>query len=108
MIDWERVRELRDEIGYDDFGEVVVLFLQEADEVISRLGRGNPQRSVIEDLHFLRGAALNLGFRDLAEFCQDAERRAVAKQPVDVAAVADRFLAVRGTFMTGLETELEG
>lgn len=107
MIDWSRVRELRDEIGYDDFGEVVVLFLQEADEVIARLGRNGRQRSVLEDLHFLKGAALNLGFSDLAASCQEGERLAAADQPIDLAAIAARFLATRGAFMTGIETALE-
>ena len=29
MIDWPRVKELKDEIGAEDFGEVVDLFLEE-------------------------------------------------------------------------------
>jgi hypothetical protein len=29
MIDWDRVQELRDEIGAEAFGEVVELFLEE-------------------------------------------------------------------------------
>ena len=37
MIDWERVRELRSEIGADDFAEVVEMFLSEADEAVTRL-----------------------------------------------------------------------
>lgn len=108
MIDWTRVRELRDEIGDDDFGEVVVLFLQEADEVIARLGRNGRQRSVVEDLHFLKGAALNLGFRDLAGSCSEAERLIAADQSIDLAAIAARFLSTRTAFMNGLETALEG
>ena len=35
MIDWERVRELRSEIGADDFAEVVEMFLSEADEAVT-------------------------------------------------------------------------
>ena len=37
MIDWGRVRDLRSEIGADDFAEVVAMFLDEADEVIARI-----------------------------------------------------------------------
>ena len=37
MIDWTRVDELRNEVGNDDFLEVAELFLEEVDEVISRL-----------------------------------------------------------------------
>ena len=37
MIDWTRVKELQDEIGADDFAEVVQLFLEETDAVVERL-----------------------------------------------------------------------
>lgn len=111
MIDWDRVRELRDEIGAEDFAEVVLMFLQEADEVVLRMRGGDRPRggtgaAVVEDLHFLRGAALNLGFRELAELCHDGERRAKAGQPVDLTVVADHFTAVRAIFIAGLETDL--
>ena len=33
MISWERVNELRDEVGQEDFLEVVEIFLEEVDEV---------------------------------------------------------------------------
>ena len=36
MIDWNRVAALREEVGAEDFDEVVELFLQEVDE--ERLG----------------------------------------------------------------------
>lgn len=68
LIDWARVRELRDEIGDDGFSDVVALFLEESDTVIARIGAGNAATGA--DLHFLRGAALNLGFADLAESCR--------------------------------------
>jgi len=37
MIDWDRVRDLKAEIGETDFLEVAAMFVQEADEVIDRL-----------------------------------------------------------------------
>ncbi|WP_322867234.1 hypothetical protein U5922_014250 [Aquicoccus sp. G2-2] len=40
MIDWRKVTELRDEIGEEDFAEVVDLFLAEIDEAIGQLCRG--------------------------------------------------------------------
>ena len=36
MIDWGRVAELRDEVGAENFSEVVCLFLEEADEATQR------------------------------------------------------------------------
>ena len=41
MIDWKRVRELRDEIGEEDFSEVVDLFLEEVEEVGEPPGIGD-------------------------------------------------------------------
>lgn len=76
MIEWDRVNELCSEIGEDDFAEVVELFLQEADEVITRIAQESGAAVLEADLHFLKGAALNLGFREFARLCQDGERRA--------------------------------
>ncbi len=39
MIDWERTRELREEIGDEDYAEVIDLFFEEVDEAIARLRR---------------------------------------------------------------------
>jgi len=57
------------------------------------------------DLHFLKGAALNLGFSHLASLCQEGERRAavgivdVPLDPVRAAYSVSRamFLAEHGT-----------
>jgi histidine phosphotransfer protein HptB len=76
MIAWDRVNELRSEIGDDDFDEVVVMFLEEADEVIARISTSSGAKALESDLHFLKGAALNLGFAEFAGLCQDGERRA--------------------------------
>jgi len=78
MIAWSRVNELREEIGKEDFDEVVTLFLREVEEVIGRL-RDAPEIERMEaDLHFVRGSALNLGFRSLAELCDLGERQCAA------------------------------
>lgn len=76
MIDWNRVRELQDEIGRDEFAEVVTMFLDEADEVLKRITPTGGAALLRDDCHFLKGAALNLGFSTLASLCQAAERRA--------------------------------
>lgn len=34
MIDWNRAAELREEVGAEDFSEVVDLFLEECDDAI--------------------------------------------------------------------------
>jgi histidine phosphotransfer protein HptB len=76
MIDWTRLSELRQEIGEDDLQEVVEMFLDETDEVIRKLGASPKGLSLESELHFLKGSALNLGFSELAELCQDGERKA--------------------------------
>ena len=37
MIDWDRVSELRDEVGAEDFLEVVEMFLDEVNEEIDTI-----------------------------------------------------------------------
>jgi len=72
MIDWSRVTELRDEIGAEDFEEVVEIFLEEVEEVIGKL-QSDDRGTLEQDLHFLKGSALNLGFQSFSSKCQDGE-----------------------------------
>lgn len=104
MIDWDRVNELRSEIGEDDFAEVVDLFLQEADEVIARITQSSGAAVLEADLHFLKGAALNLGFRDFAGLCQDGERRAaLGDSLVDLAPVKASYEKSKAALELGRE-----
>ncbi len=100
MIDWDRVRDLRAEIGEADFVEVAILFLDESDEVTARLTRARGAQVLEQDLHFLKGAALNLGFAQLAALCQDGERRASAgSTDVDIESVQGAYAVSRQTFL---------
>ena len=76
MIDWAKVNELREEIGDEDFAEVVELFLEEVEEVINRLREGLPDPQLESCLHFLKGSALNLGFEEFSVLCADGEQAA--------------------------------
>ena len=73
MIDWERVNTLRDEVGAEDFDEVVELFLDEVEEVVARLHATPDLNTLEEDLHFLKGSALGLGFSAFSALCQTGE-----------------------------------
>ncbi len=97
MIDWQRLRDLKGEIGAEDFGEVVALFLEEADEVVARLTAADTARALERDLHFLKGSALNLGFSELAQICQIGEHKAAAGE-VDV--LLEQVQAVYATSRT--------
>lgn len=102
MIDWDRVAELRAEIGVDGFVEVVDLFLSEADAVILRLRPSMDRKALESDCHFLKGAALNLGFKTLAAHCQLRETQAALGQDVDdLTAVHDCYHASRQALLAG-------
>jgi HPt (histidine-containing phosphotransfer) domain-containing protein len=73
MINWERVNELRDEVGQEDFLEVVEIFLEEVDEVVARLRTSPDPTTYEDDLHFLRGSAMNLEFAALSRTCHSGE-----------------------------------
>ncbi|MES2433110.1 MAG: Hpt domain-containing protein [Pseudomonadota bacterium] len=100
VIAWDRVNELRSEIGADDFAEVVAMFLEEADEVIGRIAKTVGAKALEADLHFLKGAALNLGFSQFAAFCQDGERRAAGGDTrIDLAQVCASYQASKKALM---------
>ena len=80
MINWARVVELREEIGAEDFDEVVELFLCEVEERVEHLDSEEPLSEIEEDLHFLKGSALNLGFTSFANLCHEGEIKAQTGQ----------------------------
>lgn len=108
MIDWKRVEELREEIGADGFVEVADMFLDEAEGAVRALVSGLPPEEVEGQLHFLKGSALNLGLSELAAICQDGERRAAARQPVDMSQVAAIWQASRAGLLGGLSAGQAG
>lgn len=106
MIDWDRLRELRSEIGKDEFAEVAAMFLDEADEVVGRLSRTMTARELENTLHFLKGSALNLGFAALAHLCQDGERRAATGDTaIDVEAVRAAYFASKTALTAGMDQD---
>ena len=107
MIDWARVEELRDEIGADDFGEVVEIFLEEVEEEIAALRAGVGDDALESKLHFLKGSALNLGFRDFSVLCQAGETAAAAGEygRIDLPRIIATYEASKGEFLTALEDE---
>lgn len=104
MIDWARIEDLKQEIGAEDFGDVVALFLEEADEVVARLPKSITAKSLESDLHFLKGSALNIGFTDLAQICQMGERRAaMGETDIAVDEVQMVYAKSRTVFLGKLE-----
>jgi HPt (histidine-containing phosphotransfer) domain-containing protein len=88
MLDWDRIRELREEIGEEDYAEVVELFFEEVESAVERLGQPGTIEQRESDLHFLKGSALNLGFAKLGALCEAGEHKA-AQGVIDEHEIAD-------------------
>ena len=74
MIDWSQVNQLKDDVGEDTFPEVVALFLDEVEEAIAPLRTGTlAATEMATTMHFLKGCAFSLGFRDFGNACNHAE-----------------------------------
>lgn len=108
MIEWARVNELREEVGPEDFDDVVNLFLEEVEELVERLKDMTTRHSLEEDLHFLKGSALSLGFAAFSDLCQNGERMSAAGQAedVDVAAVINGYEQSKQEFIAQLPVKL--
>ncbi|WP_299846621.1 Hpt domain-containing protein [uncultured Roseovarius sp.] len=104
MIDWNRVTELRDEIGAEDFGEVVEIFLEEVEDEITNLC-GQVDKSNLEStMHFLKGSALNLGFSEFSTLCQKGETAAGAGagDGIDLTEITNCYAASKSEFLNAL------
>ncbi|WP_460272974.1 Hpt domain-containing protein [Celeribacter sp. ULVN23_4] len=102
MIDWNRVADLRNEVGPDDFREVVDLFLEEVDDAIERMKTApNPAR-LEQDLHFLKGSSLNLGFAAFSALCRDGEIAARKGQAdrINLTAIFNSYAQSRAEFLS--------
>ncbi|MBO9434442.1 Hpt domain-containing protein [Ruegeria sp. R13_0] len=108
MIHWPRVRQLRDEVGADEFDEVVEIFLDEVQEVIARLHADTARQDLEQNLHFLKGSALSLGFEVFSKLCQDGERLAVSGKAtkVDLPEILAAFDASKLVFQAELKDNL--
>ncbi len=104
MIDWSRVNELRRDIGEDGFSDVVEMFLDEVETVLARLSSVATTAALAEDMHFLKGSAWNLGFREFGAVCHDAERRAASgtMAPPDVPGILAGYAQSKAAFLDGL------
>lgn len=78
MIDWDRVMQLRDDVGGDEFASLLEMFIDEVEVVIMRLD-ADDRMQLCHDMHFLKGCALNLGFSDFGAICDRAERQAASE-----------------------------
>ncbi len=76
MIDWAHVAGLCADFGEEEFAEVVALFMAEVQEGLGRLAMADTPDAHRLAFHFLKGAALNLGFVDMAALTSAGEENA--------------------------------
>ncbi|WP_108860534.1 Hpt domain-containing protein [Ruegeria sp. Alg231-54] len=104
MINWSRVRQLRDVVGANEFDEVVQIFLDEVNEALTRLRNDTARTEFEQNLHFVKGSALSLGFEAVAKLCQDGERQSAQgdSKAVDFANILSIFERSTAEFKAGL------
>lgn len=101
MIDWQRIQELKDEVGEDDFGDIAILFLGEVEDVLDRFRIASDPGALATDFHFLKGSAANLGFSALGDFCTRGEVAANTGKAgnIDISSIFDIYDASKTEFV---------
>ena len=88
MIDWDRVKDLRNDVGAEDFDDIVEIFLDEVADTAAKLH--DADTADLEMLtHALKNNALNLGLSQLAGLCQEGETLSRSGQAVDTPRIID-------------------
>lgn len=100
-VDWDHLNALRDDIGAEDFADVVLLFFSEIGERLDGMRAGSALPSA-DDFHFLRGSAANLGFVDMVRACETAEARCRDGAPPDLPTVLAAFEAALAEVRRGV------
>lgn len=106
MVDWNRVNDLRREVGEENFDEIIAMFLEETDAVIQRLSRQASAKVLENDLHFLKGSALNIGLATLAGLCQRGEKQAaLGDTDIDLSRIAKVYQLSRAELLGTLKND---
>ena len=102
MIDWSQIQQLEEDIGAEDFGDVVVLFIEEVDEAVAQLQTIAPTdlAQLAPALHFLKGSAYNLGFKSFGDYCSNGEIQAMdgGGTDIDITKVAALYETSKALF----------
>ena len=109
MIDWTKVSELAEELGEDDFADVVGLFLSDSDTAVADLIETDDSGTALRDrLHYLKGSAMTLGFVDMTCLCAEGEKLAHAGSgdQVDRDAIGRAYAAARARLVADLPSRL--
>lgn len=82
-IDWIRIGELYEDLGASHFNDVLTAFLEESSESLARLIDAESSSALQSEFHFLKGAAVTLGFDEIAAICSSGEKAAEAGEPAE-------------------------
>ena len=77
MIDLDRLKELEDDFGAEDMGELIESFIEETQEALDAVGgmvSGVPNSTRRDQFHLLKGCALSIGASAFARSCESYER----------------------------------
>ena len=109
MIDWTQVKSLRDDVGAEEFEEIVDIFLEEVEEVIGKLRKTPDINSLENDMHFLKGSAMNLGFYEFSQMCLQGEKLSANGNAteVDLPKILTCFDASKTTFMKDVSSAIQ-
>lgn len=102
MIDWNRVLQLREEVGEAAFKPLANGFLAEIEDRLARIG--SEPEALLQHLHHLRGAALNIGFVQLSALClaDEMQLRHGHAKGIDCEDLQEKFRRTRAQFLEDL------
>ncbi|WP_176250295.1 MULTISPECIES: Hpt domain-containing protein [unclassified Sulfitobacter] len=108
MIDWAQINTLRDDVGKEEFAEIIDIFIEEVESVFERLRTTPDLKNLGDDLHFLKGSALNLGFSTFSEQCQQGEANSAAGRAdqVDIPTILSAYYESKAEFLSALPMAL--
>jgi HPt (histidine-containing phosphotransfer) domain-containing protein len=85
MIDWTYIKQLETDVGEAEFKNVVALFLDEVDSEIELLRTPGKTPEILKSkMHFLKGSAYYLGFKDFGDLCAQNELLADTGRAEDI------------------------
>ncbi|WP_296519187.1 ATP-binding protein [Rhodopseudomonas sp.] len=108
-FDFTTLTELADEIGRDQVGEMVALFMRETERRIAlfrQFADGADRQQIEVEAHSLKGGASTLGFHEIAEIARSIEQQSEQVSPDDLLDLAGRLAKALGRLRSQCERDL--
>lgn len=108
MIDVDRLKELEEDFGAEDMGDLIDSFIEETQEALDAVGgmiSDVPDPIRRDQFHLLKGCALSIGASTFAGSCEAHERANGPLSQQEYDALCREFRDVRAWFdQGGLQT----